>query len=88
MRYAILDGDYVIVNTIEVAPEHAAQFHAHYLGDSNLGIGDTYPAVDLAPPTEPQLLGQQITDEQLARIELGQRQTDIELSILGGTQHV
>ncbi|MCB6366662.1 hypothetical protein LI291_10805 [Intestinibacillus massiliensis] len=38
--------------------------------------------------TEPQLLGQQITDEQLARIELGQRQTDIELSILGGTQHV
>lgn len=41
-----------------------------------------------APPTEAQLLGQQITDEQLARIEMGQAYTDLELAILGGTQHV
>lgn len=40
------------------------------------------------PPTELQLLGQQITDEQLARIELGQANTDLELAMLGGIANV
>lgn len=38
--------------------------------------------------TETQLLAQQITDEELARIELGQRITELELMILGGTVNV
>lgn len=39
-------------------------------------------------PTEAQRLGQQITDEQLARIAMGQQYTELELAILGGTSHV
>lgn len=44
------------------------------------------PAPDT--PTEAQRLGQQITDEQLARIAMGQQYTELELAILGGTSHV
>ena len=33
-------------------------------------------------PTETELLGQQITDEQLERIEMGQAYTDLELALL------
>ena len=46
------------------------------------------PEPEPEPPTEAQLLGQQITEEQLERIEMGQAYTELELAILGGTQHV
>lgn len=46
------------------------------------------PSPDPVRPTETQLLGQQITDEQLERIAMGQQYTELELAILGGTSHV
>ena len=91
MKYAILDDARKIINIIEVEPELAPDFNAHYLGGSPLGIGDQYPETELTPdaqPTELQSIGQQITDEQLDRIEMGQAFTDLELTILGGIQNV
>ena len=87
MKYAIIDENRTISNIIEVEPENAALFDAHYLGAAPIGIGDTYPEHDFQlPPVydETQSLGQQITDEQLERIEMGQAYTDLELAILGG----
>ena len=87
MRYAITSKNRTIINIIECEPSNAACFDAHYLGNALLGIGDTYPAKDIplqSEPTETQILGQQITDEQLERIEMGQAYTDLELAILGG----
>ena len=90
MNFCILSDGKIIQNII--VAESANVLPGIKLLESYDGaaIGDRYdpPLPPVPPPTEPQLLGQQITDEQLARIELGQRQTDIELSILGGTQHV
>lgn len=94
MRYAILDENRTITNIIEVEPEYAADFDAHYLGDAPIGIGDTYPERDYPlpehehEPTETQTLGQQITDEQLERIEMGQAYTDLELALLEQGQKI
>lgn len=90
MRYAILDDNRIIINAIEVEPENAADFGAHYLGGSHLGIGDQYPAEDLTPPvppTESQLLEQRLTDLHLSAIAQGQKQTDLELAILEQGQY-
>lgn len=90
MRYAILDENRVITNIIEVEPENAADFGAHYLGDNPLGIGDQYPAEDLTPlvpPTETQLLEQRLTDLHLSAIAQGQKQTDLELALLERGQY-
>mgnify|MGYP001857352096 CR=1 FL=1 len=91
MKYAILDESRTITNIIEVEPEYAADFDAHYLGDAPIGIGDRYPDEDLQPPPvydETQSLGQQITDEQLERIEMGQAYTDLELALLEQGQKI
>lgn len=53
MKYAIIDEARTIINTIEVEPDLANDFGAHYLGESSLGVGDTYPEKDLTPPSEP-----------------------------------
>ena len=42
-----------IINLIEVAPDQAHLFDAHYVGDNVFAIGDTYPDTDLTPPREP-----------------------------------
>lgn len=91
MKYAILDETHIIINTIEAKPRVASDFHAHYLGDAPIGIGDRYPDEDLQPPPvydETQSLGQQITDEQLERIEMGQAYTDLELALLEQGQKI
>lgn len=94
MKYAILNESRTITNIIEVEPEYAADFDAHYLGDAPIGIGDTYPETDYPlpepehEPTETQTLGQQITDEQLERIEMGQAYTDLELALLEQGQKI
>lgn len=94
MKYAILDETHIIINTIEAKPRVASDFHAHYLGDAPIGIGDTYPETDFPlpepehEPTETQTLGQQITDEQLERIEMGQAYTDLELALLEQGQKI
>lgn len=90
MTHAILDENRVIINIIEVEPENAADFGAHYLGDNPLGIGDQYPAEDFTPPvppTESQLLEQRLTDLHLSAIAQGQKQTDLELAILEQGQY-
>lgn len=91
MIYAILGEDRTITNVVEVEPELAADFDAHYLGDNPLGIGDTYPDEDLTPPvplTETQIFSQQITDLQLASIAQGQRQTALELAAIEQGQKI
>lgn len=90
MTHAILDENRVIVNIIEVEPENAADFGAHYLGDNPLGIGDTYPDEDFAPPVPPtdaQLLERRLTDLHLEAIAQGQKQTDLELALLEQGQY-
>lgn len=90
MTHAILDDNRVIVNIIEVEPENAADFGAHYLGDNPLGIGDQYPAEDLTPlvpPTETQLLERRLTDLHLSAIAQGQKQTALELALIEQGQY-
>ena len=85
MRHAILDENYRIINIIEVEPDIASHFNAHYLGDNSLSIGDLYPDEDFAipiDPTEDELLGQQITELQLDQIEQGQFATELQLQLL------
>lgn len=91
MRYAIIDENRTITNIIEVEPEYAADFDAHYLGERPIGIGDTYPERDYPlslEPTETQLIEQEITDLQLERIEMGQAYTDLELALLEQGQKI
>lgn len=63
MRHAILNPERIITNIIEIAPDLAPDFGAHYLGDHPLGIGDQYPAEDLTPPVPP------TTEARLAALE-------------------
>lgn len=91
MKYAILDESRTITNIIEVEPEYAADFDAHYLGGAPIGIGDAYPEHDYPLPPEyddTQILGQQITNEQLERIEMGQAYTDLEIALLEQGQKI
>ncbi|WP_122789357.1 hypothetical protein [Intestinibacillus sp. Marseille-P6563] len=91
MRYATIDETRIITNIIEVEPDLAADFDAHYLGNNPLGIGDTYPDEDLTPPvplTETQIFSQRLTDMQLASIAQGQRQTDLELATIEQGQKI
>lgn len=91
MRYATIDDSRTITNIIEVEPDLAHLFDAHYLGDHPLGIGDPYPDPDLTPPvppTETQLLGQDITGLHLAQIEQGQLMTDLQLQIMEAHNNV
>lgn len=90
MRYATLDDSRTITNIIEVEPDLANLFDAHYLGDHQLGIGDPYPDPDLTPPvpqTETQLLGREITAMHLASIAQGQKQTALELALIEQGQY-
>lgn len=66
MKYALLDENRTITNIIEVEPELAADFSAHYLGDAPIGIGDTYPETDYPLPTEPT---EPTLEEQLADLQ-------------------
>lgn len=91
MRYATLDDNRTITNTIEVEPDLAHLFDAHYLGDHPLGIGDPYPDPDLTPPvppTETQLLGREVTDLHLSQIEQGQLMTDLQLQMMEAYKNV
>ena len=90
MDWIVLSSDKTTIENLIVADQNFADAYGCVTFYDGAEIGAAYnpPLLPAPLPTEPQLLGQQITDEQLARIELGQRQTDIELSILGGTQHV
>lgn len=66
MRYAIIDDNRKITNIIEVEPEFADDFEAHYLGDEKLGIGDVYPAKDFPIPG---VISEPTLEEQLADLQ-------------------
>lgn len=91
MTHAILDENRVIINVIEVEPEYAADFDAHYLGDAPIGIGDTYPERDYPLPLEPtetQLIEQEITALHLDQIAQGQFATELQLTMMEANANV
>ncbi len=91
MKYAILDESRTITNIIEVEPEYAADFDAHYLGDAPIGIGDTYPERDYPLPLEPtetQLIEQEITALHLDQIAQGQFATELQLTMMEANANV
>lgn len=53
-----------------------------WLYDDKTGV--FYPRDGYPPYSQKQILEQKFTDEELARIELGQQITELELMILGG----
>lgn len=71
-----------------VADESFVQKYYNKDGYSYEREPDPEPTVTEPEYTEIQVLAQQITDEELARIELGQTVTDLELMILGGDSNV
>lgn len=84
MNYCIVTNGMIENIIVCDSAETAAQFGA-LPGYFGAAIGTPY-APPPAPPeyTELQALAQDLTDEQLARIELGQQMTDLELAMLEG----
>lgn len=84
MTYGIIQNGYC-VNAIEAETWYAEMIGAVPLPDG-FWLGDYFDGEwhHEKPPTETQLLGQQITDGELERIQMGQAYTDLELAILGG----
>lgn len=83
----IVDG--FCVNVLEAEPDFAESNDLHPIPDG-YWIGDYFDGENWyheKPPTESQLLGQQITSLHLAQIEQGQKQTDLELAILEQGQY-
>ena len=90
MTYAIIENEKCI-NAIKSETDFAESIGAVPIPDG-FWIGDYYDGEwhheKPQKTTELQSIGQQITDEQLDRIEMGQAITDLELTILGGIQNV
>ena len=84
MTYGIIENGKCI-NAIEADVDFAEAIGAIEIPDG-FWIGDYYNGGwhHEKPQPETQSLGQQITAEQLERIEMGQAYTDLELAILGG----
>lgn len=81
MRFLMIENG-IISNVIVADSDFAAQVGAlpYYDGAS---IGSPYSPPP-GPPTESQLLGQQITDLHLSQIEQGQFATELQLQIMEG----
>ncbi len=79
MRYYILDNN-VVVNTIAIEDGTDPSAFGAIADDRVFDIGDTWTP----PPTEAQLLGQEITELQLEQIAQGQMMTDLQLTQLEG----
>ena len=85
MRYYILDGNNIVVNTIVLEEGTDPAAFGAIADDRVFSIGDTWTP----PPTEAQLLGQEITELQLEQIAQGQMATELQLTQMeGGTGHV
>lgn len=85
MKYIITENG-VISNIIVADADFAAQIGALLYYDG-AAIGGPYSPPP-GPPTEPQLLGQQITALHLAQIEQGQFATELQLQIMEGSDNV
>lgn len=79
MRYYILDNN-VVVNTIAIEDGTDPSAFGAIADDRVFDIGDTWTP----PPTEAQLLGQEIAELQLEQIAQGQMMTDLQLTQLEG----
>lgn len=85
MRYYILDENNVVVNAIALAEGADPAIFDAIADERVFDIGDTWTP----PPTEAQLLGQEITTLQLEQIAQGQLMTDLQLTQMeGGTASV
>lgn len=85
MRYYVLDGNNTVVNTIVLEEGTDPAIFGAIADDRVFNIGDTWTP----PPTEAQLLGQEITELQLEQIAQGQMMTELQLTQLeGGTANV
>lgn len=80
MRYYILDSDNTVVNAIALNDSTDPALFGAIADDRVFNIGDTWTP----PPTETQLLGQEITELQLEQIAQGQMMTDLQLTQLEG----
>ena len=80
MHFYILDGDNIIVNTIAIEDGADPAIFGAIADERVFDIGDTWTP----PPTEAQLLGQEITELQLEQIAQGQMMTDLQLTQLEG----
>lgn len=76
MNYYILDENNVIVNTIVLEEGTDPAIFGAIADERVFDIGDTWTP----PPTETQLLGQEITELQLEQIAQGQMMTDLQLT--------
>lgn len=88
MTYGLVENG-CCVNAIEAEAWYAESIGAIPL-PAGYWIGDYYNGGwhHEKPSTETQTLGQQITDEQLERIEMGQAYTDLELALLEQGQKI
>lgn len=85
MRYYILDDNNTVVNTIALEEGTDPAIFGAIADERVFDIGDTWTP----PPTEAQLLGQEITELQLEQIAQGQMMTELQLTQLeGGTANV
>lgn len=85
MNFYILDDNNTIVNTIVLEEGTDPAVFGAIADDRVFSIGDTWTP----PPTEAQLLGQEITELQLEQIAQGQMATELQLTQMeGGTGHV
>lgn len=80
MNYYILDENKTVVNTIVLEEGIDPAIFSAIADDRVFDIGDTWTP----PPTEAQLLEQEITELQLEQIAQGQMMTDLQLTQLEG----
>ena len=80
MRYYVIDENKTVVNTIVLEEGIDPAIFGAIADDRIFDIGATWTP----PPTEAQLLGQEITELQLEQIAQGQWLTEMELKQLEG----
>ena len=80
MYFYILDDNNTVVNAISLDEGTDPSAFSAIADDRVFDIGDTWTP----PPTEAQLLGQEITELQLEQIAQGQMMTDLQLTQLEG----
>lgn len=84
MRYYILDENNNVVNSIVLEEGTDPAIFGAIADDRVFSIGDTWTP----PPTEAQLLGQEITAMEVESIAQGQKQTALELDLLEQGQYI
>ena len=84
MNYYILDENNIVVNSIVLRDGTDPAIFGAIADERVFDIGDTWTP----PPTETQLLGQEITAMEVESIAQGQKQTALELDLLEQGQYI